>query len=1452
MDPIPTPGTSTPTQGCQADEEHLEINLEETPTASTEVYVGPEEQAETTSAPTPLPGGDRPHGRWTQQTLTFATQAPVNNATPEVGDVTTTENANPPAVAGSHARRPCDDWTRRFPWLIMTTNAAGNPVMKCKECLRHGDASSNTRYGKGGQGAVDIQVGSIRAHEASRAHKRALENKLQAEEVEQRQRSIEAFIQTDAFTRHAVRCLKVSTTIDLALDACVPPPGSSLLSLPLKQDTVVSVSHFSLNPVSALTYNSCIISLSPFPLFPSIAPLSTLPSFPFCPFSPYPLCIQHSLFGREALAAQDGSKKAPDLLIVDAVIRSVAAELGKKHLWHQRAVARFADVLSPIVVLLKEKGHELLEVVTSFKFHFLLYLLADVLDLLNGLNKRFQLRVLNYLEDRVVFGNRQSPRLSRFLDEHVDHEKRMMRYEGVDADGNAIGYSAELHERPLPGQVSPGHLDSCVGLGQLYVRETMMGLRRRLGDLRALVGVNLYRPRFYPARAGEREAQQIMWLRELKDMFHGQLPASARAVGVRSCAEAADSGEPEANGGAGHTGGIEGSVRLAGEQANYPSQRGEEGTKAAGTAAATTQVKVKPLPRPRQKGSRVSREADYSRRVPASPEAEERALRAALSLAEALKAGGSAVRQGEGTEKESEGREGGRGKGKGEAMVKAMVRSHVHGCFWLGLNRSFCTAHLPRSIATLTLKVDPPQGTADPKSNTEADSSQGTSEVTFESTQKSPDSKSSSGGGDSAQGTGESKDSARGVDSSQGTSNSKESTGGKGDTDGEGTRRDVKSDRKRARSRKQEPQEGGSEEGELQQLLGQRRAVMGGVYAVGEGEWRATYLPHKTGLSGGWRGFAMDQELDAGDAVVFEKMDSHTLKVHIFRAADFEEQALEAKSEGREVRQGDPLGPLLFAASIHPCLVDTAAAHPQVVLLAYADDITLLGDATACTAAFVHLTSALAALGLVHNPGKCAAWSAAAIDPSSVPPGISISEEGLQILGSPVGTPRGCAGAVRERLAAAAAPLPLLAQMDPQLSLLLLTRCVSRRASFLARTTPLEALPEAEWSAWGEQLLHTFLDSAHIMSPRSARERWRIWRQAALPVTLGGLGITDPAVESSYAYLTSVISAAHLLHSLEDSLHPAVAALLPRLDPTHGSPHALPARLAAAEAALPPEALEVLQAGKADPKGLKLQQSLALAVHSHRFLRVMREARRMRLNPRSGHAQRMQSVLGPGAGDWLLAIPLIPSLRMGPSQLSTPAAFRLCLPLPVPRRCDCRYRTTFPDDRLPNHLMCCEKGKGRTATHHALRDEIANIGAEAEFTVHKETYVYSLVENLKADVTIRHPLTGEVWMCDVTVTDPVSYQDENCNRAPGWAARAAAAKKKYARRNAWVGFHALAVETYGYPSPGVMAYLRQCAELAAKLRFNAAPTSYEAAKLLTEYRQRWSVCLSNIIYVVLV
>ncbi|CAI7890127.1 unnamed protein product, partial [Closterium sp. NIES-54] len=387
------------------------------------------------------------------------------------------------------------------------------------------------------------------------------------------------------------------------------------------------------------------------------------------------------------------------------------------------------------------------------------------------------------------------------------------------------------------------------------------------------------------------------------------------------------------------------------------------------------------------------------------------------------------------------------------------------------------------------------------------------------------------------------------------------------------------------------------------------------------------------------------------------------------------------------VRQGDLLGPMLFAASIHPCLIQSAAAHPDVVFLVYADDITLLGEATNYAAAFTHLTEALRCHGLAHNPAKCEAWSAAALDPATLPTGITISLDSVCVLGSPIGPPTGCAARVRERLDAAAEPLTLLSQMDPQLCLLLLTRCVSCRASFLVRATLPEALPLGEWSSLGEELLHTYLAAAHTRITRDRAERDRIWHQAALPSSLGGLSITNPAVEGRYAYLASVVSAAHLLRSFGDSANPARTALLLLMDADGDSASLLPRRLAALEAELPPDGIEALQTGRQKPDGPKLQQALSLAVHTARCIRLLDSSQNMDLNPLSGHTQRLQSLLGPGAGDWLLAVPLTSSLRLGPSQFSTAASFRLGLPLHVPRRCNCSYRTTFPDDRLPNHLM---------------------------------------------------------------------------------------------------------------------------------------------------------------------
>ncbi|CAI7832294.1 unnamed protein product [Closterium sp. NIES-54] len=61
----------------------------------------------------------------------------------------------------------------------------------------------------------------------------------------------------------------------------------------------------------------------------------------------------------------------------------------------------------------------------------------------------------------------------------------------------------------------------------------------------------------------------------------------------------------------------------------------------------------------------------------------------------------------------------------------------------------------------------------------------------------------------------------------------------------------------------------------------------------------------------------------------------------------------------RGVRQGDPLGPLLFATAIQPTLLHVAMAFTEVAVVAYADDITVVGPPEAARRVFDLLASGL-------------------------------------------------------------------------------------------------------------------------------------------------------------------------------------------------------------------------------------------------------------------------------------------------------------------------------------------------------------------------------------------------------------------------------------------------------------------------------------------------------------
>ncbi|CAO2820136.1 unnamed protein product [Amaranthus hypochondriacus] len=53
-------------------------------------------------------------------------------------------------------------------------------------------------------------------------------------------------------------------------------------------------------------------------------------------------------------------------------------------------------------------------------------------------------------------------------------------------------------------------------------------------------------------------------------------------------------------------------------------------------------------------------------------------------------------------------------------------------------------------------------------------------------------------------------------------------------------------------------------------------------------EYPVVYLARKTGLSGGWRGFALGHQLVDGDTVVFQVISHSTMKIYIIRGKGYE------------------------------------------------------------------------------------------------------------------------------------------------------------------------------------------------------------------------------------------------------------------------------------------------------------------------------------------------------------------------------------------------------------------------------------------------------------------------------------------------------------------------------------------------------------------------------------
>ncbi|CAI5506868.1 unnamed protein product [Closterium sp. Naga37s-1] len=242
----------------------------------------------------------------------------------------------------------------------------------------------------------------------------------------------------------------------------------------------------------------------------------------------------------EALAAKTAAEKIQAFNVIDTVIRTVGIHSVWWLSWGD-AVLRLVAVLPALIVMLKEWDANLYALVTSYRFHFLLFFIADVLEQLNILNRVFQQKELDYagvhaqikrttshIESRYIdcgddFGGGVSELLSPFIARHGPGGNREVKVEGIDSDGRPARFKFMLHEDELEEFERPGTHDDCVSLCTEFAEVIVHQLEHRLGDLDGMSGVKLFLPDEYPLDRAERKRRCLQWLQSLVTLFKADL-----------------------------------------------------------------------------------------------------------------------------------------------------------------------------------------------------------------------------------------------------------------------------------------------------------------------------------------------------------------------------------------------------------------------------------------------------------------------------------------------------------------------------------------------------------------------------------------------------------------------------------------------------------------------------------------------------------------------------------------------------------------------------------------------------------------------------------------------------------------------------------------------------------------------------------------------------------------
>ena len=513
------------------------------------------------------------------------------------------------------------------------------------------------------------------------------------------------------------------------------------------------------------------------------------------------------------------------------------------------------------------------------------------------------------------------------------------------------------------------------------------------------------------------------------------------------------------------------------------------------------------------------------------------------------------------------------------------------------------------------------------------------------------------------------------------------------------------------------------------------------------------------------------------------------------------------------VRQGDPIGPLFFALTLQPALEAVQAAHPDVAVVAYADDVFLVGAPADLPAAFRLLVRLAGDVGLTARPEKCCAYSPAAdIAPLVADLGVSAAPEGIVAAGTPIGTE----GFVRRQVLEVAHQACARVQTLQRLPTTLQAKHSILQGSFQHALTHLARALPADVVLPGLDVLHTSVRTvvAAIWEiPEGAR---RAFDQVFLPIRHAGMGYHRWSRAHCHAAFVSGAALAH------DALGDAHRLLRP-LAPDVVQPVQLAYDRVRASAG---EALGLGVERVADAADRHLVQDLQTKfgkwAAAEAAARLRDDVAGLDSPDAQSHQARIRSCADWPGSSWLVALPTRPATTLADPVFRSAGRFRLGLS--VLPRADVHTACLCGKPLTPDHPHSCDKlAEKIRARHDIVVQAWCRVLRRAGFATSVEPPLHSLRRSevemarlgSRGDIlAVLEALTA----LDVSVTHPsaVSYR-ARAAREDG-AAAAARERRKRAdyRNNAFAeDFFPLAQESFGRLGAAARRLVLQVGESAA-------------------------------------